>query len=123
MKNCVLLTIGFIFFLAPVAFGQCEKASIDSASVDKDSGRVTVGFSQPLATSSPSGIVWTVLDASSQSVIQVDLKSITYHVPDQYSKPSSATFQLKTAVVADHAYVVTATNLLYDNCPSNKPST
>ena len=123
VRKYAFLLLVFIFAGASAALGQCEKATIDSASVDKDSGRVSVGFSQPLAASNPSGVLWTVLDASAQSVVQIDARSIKYHAPDPYSKPSSATFELKTTVVPDHTYLVTAANLLFDECPSNKPTT
>src|SRR6202021_2409720 len=123
MKLGIILAICATFGYAPVAFAQCEKAGIDSASLNTDTGSVSIGLNEPLATPAPGDILWTVLDGSSQSVVQIDPSTVQYHVADRYSKPTSATFQLKTNVDPKHAYFVTALNLRYDKCPSTTPST
>ncbi|MGB2678059.1 MAG: hypothetical protein WAN12_13330 [Candidatus Acidiferrum sp.] len=76
----------------------------------------------PLASPTPSGVLWTVVDANSRSIVAIRESTIEYHVPDQYSKPSTATFTLETPVDAAHTYFVTVLNLQYDNCPAGTPS-
>jgi hypothetical protein len=123
MKIRHFILAAMLVVQARPAFAQCEKATIDSASADPASARVSLAFSQPLADSTASGVVLTVLDANSQAVVMLDANSIQYHSPDQPSKPSSVTFTLKATVAAVHTYFVTAVNLVFDNCPSDKPVT
>lgn len=123
MKRLVLILLGLSIIGFPAAYGQCEKAKIDSASIGKPSGRVSIGFSLPFASPTPTGIGWTVLDATSQALVSIVPDSIKYYSADQYSTPTSATFQLATPVDDKHSYLVTATNAIFEGCPPGKPAT
>jgi hypothetical protein len=123
MKLFRMMLAFVIFMQVPSAFGQCEKANFDHVQFLLDTQHLSVAFTMGLDSSFIRGILWTVLDANSQSIIQVDSSTFAYPNPDKYSPPNSIEFQLKSAIDPTHTYFVTALNVRYFNCPPATPST
>ena len=117
----LLLTVMSLF--PSLCIGQCEKANIDSASIDPQSKRVSVGFNWPMETAGTANIIWTVLDGTSQKAIPIK-SSVEYHAENN-SKISSAAFNLEKTDSVDvtHKYFITALNLNFGACKPKAPTT